>query len=164
MKSVKNISIYWPLISNLCFRYNEALKGDDFKEIDDDLAQEFFDFLHRIVCAEDASNSWYETSSNYRFELCEGDETLNWKDKGYKTIFDLLQVNFYSNNKNFTLQLNFLFYFLQNKIRIDEKMQQEIDILPLTHFNKTVKKLFTISLMESSRLNVKMTVFIQPIT
>lgn len=41
----------------------------------------------------DGADSWYETSTDsHEYEECEGDRLLNWKDKGYTTVFDLLQV------------------------------------------------------------------------
>lgn len=73
-------------------RYKEALKGDEFKDVDTDLAHETFDLIHRLVCTEDGTNSWYETSCRARFEWCDGNETLGWKDKGFVTVLDLLQV------------------------------------------------------------------------
>lgn len=44
----------------------------------------------------EASDSWYETScKNYpQYWICDGDHLLNWKNNGYATVFDLLQVHF----------------------------------------------------------------------
>lgn len=44
--------------------------------------------------ADDGSDSWYETScDDHDYAVCDGDYNLNWKDKGYVTVFDLLQVH-----------------------------------------------------------------------
>lgn len=46
-----------------------------------------------MVNSLDGANSWYDTSCNtHEYENCDGDFNLNWKDKGYVTVFDLLQV------------------------------------------------------------------------
>lgn len=75
------------------FRYNKMLKTDEFKDVDSELAQQTFDLLHGLICTEDASDSWYETSCHNRFEWSDGDWILGWKDKGFVTVLDLLQVN-----------------------------------------------------------------------
>lgn len=57
------------------------------------MAHEFFDFFHKLTNSIDGADSWYETSCNvHEYESCDGDFTMNWKDKGYVTVFDLLQV------------------------------------------------------------------------
>lgn len=40
-------------------------------------------------------DSWYGVSSkNYdEYQQCAGDLHLNWRDKGFRTILDLLQVS-----------------------------------------------------------------------
>lgn len=40
------------------------------------------------------SDTWFEVSARglSDYWLCEGDHLLNWKDRGYKTVFDLLMV------------------------------------------------------------------------
>jgi spermine oxidase len=44
-------------------------------------------------CA-DGSDSWFDVSAKRFIEYwqCEGDQQLGWKNRGYKTIFDLLLV------------------------------------------------------------------------
>lgn len=74
-------------------RYKEALKHDDYTDVSHELAQECFDMFHKAMNSIDGANSWYETScDDHEYEECEGDQTLHWKDKGYVTVFDLLQV------------------------------------------------------------------------
>ncbi|XP_031616985.1 spermine oxidase-like [Contarinia nasturtii] len=101
-------------------KYNEALKTDEFKDISPELAHQFYDLFHELANSLDGANSWYETSCNsHEYEDCEGDRTLNWKDKGYVTVFDLLQ----------------------NKIPGGDKSQPIIDVIPLIQFNKEVMKI-----------------------
>lgn len=73
-------------------RFNEALKRDEFKEVDQELAHEVYDVMHRQINADNAVGSWYQSSANDPFAHCEGDELLGWKDKGYGTVLELLQV------------------------------------------------------------------------
>lgn len=56
-------------------------------------AYQFLDFFHRYENSIEASDSWFETSARGYLDYwdCEGDRLLNWKDRGYKTVFTLLQ-------------------------------------------------------------------------
>lgn len=42
----------------------------------------------------ECSDTWFDVSAKRLTEYweCEGDSLLNWKDRGYKTLFDLLLV------------------------------------------------------------------------
>ena len=78
---------------NSSFRFKDALKTDEFKDVKPEWVHEFFDTFHKTINTLDGADSWYETSSSdHDYEVCEGDFELNWKDKGYVTIFELLQV------------------------------------------------------------------------
>lgn len=69
------------------------LKTEDFKDVSPELAHEIFELFGRAVNALEGVNSWFELSTNpHEYEVCEGNFNLNWKDKGYITVFDLLQV------------------------------------------------------------------------
>lgn len=48
--------------------------------------------MHRMINTDTVAYSWYDSSSREYFEDCEGDEMLGWKDKGYGTVLELLQV------------------------------------------------------------------------
>lgn len=50
--------------------------------------------LEKFENAMDASDSWYQTSTRncVEYQDCEGDFSLTWKDRGAKTVLDLLQV------------------------------------------------------------------------
>lgn len=76
-------------------RYYEKLKSEEFNDVDRELKRQVFDFSHRRSNILDASDSWYELSYRSYDQYLEspGEQTLTWKDKGYKTVLDLLQVN-----------------------------------------------------------------------
>lgn len=75
-------------------RYNSLLSDDKYKDIDAITAQQALDCFHKFENSLDASDSWYEASceGNTKYWECDGNQSLNWKSKGYKTIFDLLTV------------------------------------------------------------------------
>lgn len=78
------------------FRFNLALQNDEYRGIiDTDVQNEVLDWFHRMQNLIDASHSWYETSCRSLTEYweCDGNRLLNWKDHGYVTLFDLLQVS-----------------------------------------------------------------------
>lgn len=71
------------------------LQGDDFKNIDPNIQREVLEFVHQYINMYVASDSWYRIScKNYpEYQYCPGDMLLNWKDRGYCLLFDLLQVS-----------------------------------------------------------------------
>lgn len=75
-------------------RYREALAQPDYDDIDSELAAQFVEFWHKFENSFEASDTWYDTScqSYPEYWICDGDHLLNWKDKGYRTVFELLQV------------------------------------------------------------------------
>lgn len=64
-------------------------------DVTPELARLAHDWFHRMENTLEASDSWYDTSCRglLEYHLCPGDHLLNWKDKGYVTVFDLLQVS-----------------------------------------------------------------------
>lgn len=76
------------------FRYSVALAQPEYNDIDEELSKQFFNFIHKYENSHEASDSWYDTScqGHTQYWICEGDPLLNWKDQGYRTVFDLLQV------------------------------------------------------------------------
>lgn len=77
------------------FSYNERILQPEFNDVDESLRRRFSDFIEKVENSLDASDSWYQTSITNCVEYldCEGDFSLTWKDKGAKTVLDLLQVN-----------------------------------------------------------------------
>jgi len=72
-----------------------------------------------------SSDTWFDVSAKRLTEYwdCEGDLLLNWKGRGYKTIFDLLLVRNYlieaeDNTGNIALYENVFntFYFTKHSI------------------------------------------------
>lgn len=102
-------------------RFFTALKSDEFNDVDFGLAREVFEWFHQMtnmyVACED---SWYSAScKNYgEYWTCPGDLHLNWKNKGFKTIFDLLQVSiflWFESTDEFKQRFN-MFFFIYFKI------------------------------------------------
>lgn len=75
-------------------RYAAALETDEFKDINPSIAAQYLQAMHRYHQVMNASDSWFDTSCRGYFESidCEGDQILNWKNKGYRTVLDLLMV------------------------------------------------------------------------
>lgn len=82
------------LINMFLYRYSQAIKTPNFKHVDEALAQQFVEFFHKYENSYEASDTWFQAScSGYTdYWNCEGDLLLNWRDKGYRTVFDLLMV------------------------------------------------------------------------
>lgn len=75
-------------------RFQNSLTLDKYKDIDKNVAYQFLDFFHRYENSIEASDNWYDTSAQGYLEYwdCEGDRLLNWKDRGYHTVLDILMV------------------------------------------------------------------------
>ncbi|XP_044017962.1 spermine oxidase-like isoform X1 [Aphidius gifuensis] len=65
---------------------------NDNKFTDDTRAKEYLDWMEKFDNSMQCSDTWFEVSARglSDYWLCEGDHLLNWKDRGYKTVFDLL--------------------------------------------------------------------------
>lgn len=68
----------------------------EHKDIDSSVAQQFIDFFHKYQNSIDGSESWFDTSAegSLHYWECDGDEYLNWKDKGYRHLFNILMKSF----------------------------------------------------------------------
>ncbi|XP_055705858.1 spermine oxidase isoform X2 [Phlebotomus papatasi] len=73
-------------------KFNECLKEDDYKNLDPVVAEQFLDFFHKYENSIEASDTWFDTSARGYLEYwdCEGERLLNWRDKGYRTVFSLI--------------------------------------------------------------------------
>lgn len=69
--------------------------NDDYKNISDEVKHMAFDTYEDLQNTLDATDDWFQTScaSNSEYWECDGNMGLTWKDKGYRTVLDLLQVN-----------------------------------------------------------------------
>lgn len=68
----------------------------EFNDIDAALQHQAFEWFEKFVNMYTASNTWYDVScrSSVNYAECPGDAHLNWKEKGFRTVLDLLQVGF----------------------------------------------------------------------
>lgn len=71
------------------------MQSPEFAMLDSSFCQRFLDFFENYQNVISATDSWFSVSCSGYAEYwnCEGDRLLNWKDKGYKTVFDLLMVS-----------------------------------------------------------------------
>ncbi|XP_029660903.1 spermine oxidase-like [Formica exsecta] len=55
-------------------------------------AAEYLSWMEKMENSIECSDTWFDTSAKRLTEYweCEGNSVLNWKDRGYKTLFDLL--------------------------------------------------------------------------
>lgn len=73
-------------------KYQEALNTQEYSDIDSNLANEVLEYYHKFENSIEASDTWFDTSaSGYtQYWECEGHPLLNWRNKGYKTLFDYI--------------------------------------------------------------------------
>lgn len=57
-------------------------------------SRDFVRFFEKYVSMEDASDSWNITSASGcdEFQFLEGEQYQNWKDNGFRTMFDFITV------------------------------------------------------------------------
>jgi hypothetical protein len=74
--------------------YWDEIRGAKYRHISKESAEEFLDYWEKQKNINDASDSWFNTSASDfdNYWDCDGWENLNWKDKGYKTLFDYITV------------------------------------------------------------------------
>ncbi|KAJ8964362.1 hypothetical protein NQ317_018468 [Molorchus minor] len=49
-------------------------------------------WLYKFFACLNSANTWYDVSTTgpYVFQKCEGDQQLNWRDRGYRTVLDIM--------------------------------------------------------------------------
>ena len=79
----------------LHFRFKKAMKTPEFANIDSEIQTEFLDHGRKHEEGINGVDSIFELScSKYdQFWESECDFSLNWKDKGYNILLDLLTVS-----------------------------------------------------------------------
>ncbi|XP_043269280.1 spermine oxidase isoform X3 [Venturia canescens] len=79
--------------------YYKHYKTDPFT--DESRAEEILEWIHRFDNSIQCSDNWYDVSAKgiTEYKSCDGDLLLNWKNRGYKTIFDLLMRKFPNSQK-----------------------------------------------------------------
>jgi len=92
-------------------KYQQILRRDENKDIDPQIAMQFLEFFHKYENSIEASDTWYDTSAQgfLHYWDCDGDRLLNWKDKGYKTVLNIMMRKFPDPSKD--LQLEKLIHF-----------------------------------------------------
>lgn len=77
-------------------KFHDALDGDEFRDIPRSLALEVLENFKKRECSYCGCDELSKISIDgfKSFKDCYGPTWLNWKGKGYKTIFGLVQVNF----------------------------------------------------------------------
>ena len=77
------------------FRFNEELEKPEYADIDASLRAQFLRRFHDHQNAMEASDSWFDiwAEKGNDYDESGGDFNLNWKDNGYKTLFDILTVS-----------------------------------------------------------------------
>lgn len=85
-------------------RYFAALRAVKFNDVDVRLQRQTFEWFEKFVNMFTACDTWYEYScrNSENYIACPGNNRLNWKDKGYRTVFDLLQVSSISGFSRFS--------------------------------------------------------------
>lgn len=54
------------------------------------IAENTLDYYHLVTLTSEGSFSWFDVLAPDNYQLCEGDQNLNWKGKGYETILKVL--------------------------------------------------------------------------
>ncbi|XP_043265922.1 spermine oxidase-like [Colletes gigas] len=78
-----------------CFEKKSKQHFALFPELNDTMQEELLWRLHMMETSLDPADSWYDLSLlDYAYMGCEGDKTINWKERGYSTILDILMKKF----------------------------------------------------------------------
>lgn len=80
----------------------EEKKKTDLKDIDNKICDYVFEWFHKVENSLEASDSWFQTSAKglTNYKECEGDLLLNWKEKGFTTILNILLVSIFNYNND----------------------------------------------------------------
>jgi monoamine oxidase len=90
-------------------------KSKNLKDIDPETVQQFLEYFQKFDNFTNASDSWSDgpeaTSARGYLEYwqCEGYEILNWKDHGYKTLFDFITKKLPNPTKDLKVEDKILF-------------------------------------------------------
>lgn len=80
------------------FRYTEAvlMEFGISKELLK-VANQIQECFNKFFLCLDSAKSWHNISVQgaFAFKMCEGNQQLNWRNKGYKTILDVLLVSLF---------------------------------------------------------------------
>lgn len=83
------------------FRYNEAVLME-FRSDKDILriANQVQEWFNKFFLCFEAAKSWHDISVKgvFAYTKCDGNQQLNWRKRGFKTILDVLMVRFLMKN------------------------------------------------------------------
>lgn len=76
----------------ICYRYYKIFNEKPFASRA--RAAEYLSWMEKMENSIECSDTWFDTSAKRLSDYweCEGNSLLNWKECGYKTLFDLLLV------------------------------------------------------------------------
>ncbi|CAK9807638.1 Spermine oxidase [Anthophora quadrimaculata] len=78
--------------------FENKLKHDfaRFPEVNETLREQLLWLFDIMQTSYDPADTWYDISAKDYFEyaMCDGDQGINWKERGYSTIFDILTKKF----------------------------------------------------------------------
>ncbi|XP_043266525.1 uncharacterized protein [Venturia canescens] len=72
--------------------FNERF--DSYPELTNEQRKSLTQMFDLLQMTADAADSWVNVSAHHEDVLCPGDQALNWKDRGYSTILDILMKKF----------------------------------------------------------------------
>ncbi|XP_058056562.1 uncharacterized protein LOC131207940 [Anopheles bellator] len=103
--------------SFLMAKFRALLETAEYKDVNGETAYQVLEFFHKFENSIEASDSWFDTSGPgyLHYWECDGDLLLNWRDKGYRTVLEILM-------KRHPLPI----------------AVEAINLEDYTHFNKTV--------------------------
>lgn len=78
-------------------KFMKLMEDEKMKDIDRELVQQFLRFYQSYQEGYIATDSWYNlvASSLEDYDDSEGDQSLSWMGKGYKSVLQLLMVSIY---------------------------------------------------------------------
>jgi spermine oxidase len=100
-------------------KFTVCLKRDEYSDIDEVTAQQFLEFYEKYQNLSNASSTWFDLSAEgfTHYEWCDGDLYLNWKDRGFRTLFDLLTRSI--PDPKLAIPIDKLIYFNKTVVNID---------------------------------------------
>lgn len=75
------------------FSFHEEIQSQFGNSTDHlELANYFLEWFCLLMLCLDCAPTWYDISTVRNYEVCGGDQYLQWRGRGYKTILDVLMV------------------------------------------------------------------------
>ncbi|XP_052897227.1 uncharacterized protein LOC128304124 [Anopheles moucheti] len=73
-------------------KFRALLETAEYADVNNDTAYQVLEFFHKFENSIEASDSWFDTSGPgyLHYWECDGDLLLNWRDKGYRTVLEIL--------------------------------------------------------------------------